>query len=93
MAVALTACSTTPTPVVPRPAEMPALPAPLNQRAQSLPPLVATDLHGHIREGARSDRIYNDLRDRHNAVLTAWDCVRAALLDGGDAKACFGGSQ
>lgn len=88
-ALVLTACATSPVPVVPKPVEMPALPAPLNQRAQPLPPLTSTDLHGHMREGVQSDRLYNDLRDRHNAVLQAWSCVREALLDRKDGRECF----
>lgn len=93
LSATLAACGTSPVPVVPRPAEMPALPASLNQRAHDLPPVVATDLHGMIRESVQTDRTYNDLRDRHNAVLDAWTCVAGALNKGADALECFRGSQ
>ena len=94
LALTLSACGTTKViPVAPTPVQMPALPASLNQRAQDLPPVVATDLHGLIREGAQTDRTYNDLRDRHNAVLQAWDCVRGALLGGDTGLKCFRGSE
>lgn len=89
LTVALTGCITKPVPVTPTPVQMPALPAPLAQRAEPLPPATATDLHGLIRESLDTDRRYNEVRDRHNAVLTAWDCVRAAMNTGSDATACF----
>lgn len=88
VALTLSACGTTKT-VVPTPVEMPALPAPLNQRAEPLPPLVATDLHGMIRESIATDRAYNEVRDRLNAVITAYECVRTAMLDGNDGRECF----
>ena len=93
LTLTLTACAPTVVPVVPTPVEMPALPSPLNQRAQPLPPIVATDLHGLIREGAQTDRAYNDIRDRYNATIDAWNCVRTALNKSEDAKRCFTGAQ
>lgn len=94
VALTLSACGTTKViPVAPTPVQMPALPAPLNQRATDLPPVTSTDLHGMIRESVQTDRAYNALRDKHNAVLTAWDCVARALNTGADAVACFRGSE
>lgn len=89
VALTLSACAHKPVAVTPTPVQMPALPAPLNQRAQPLPPLVATDLHGMIRESISTDRAYNELRDLHNATLDAWTCVRTALNEQTDATACF----
>ncbi|MFZ4165282.1 hypothetical protein [Brevundimonas sp. NPDC058933] len=89
VALTLSGCITKPVPVTPTPVQMPALPAPLNQRAQDLPPLVATDLHGMIRESMATDRAYNEVRDRLNTVLDVYDCVRTAMNSGSDAKACF----
>lgn len=88
-ALTLAACGTTRVPVAPTPVQMPALPAPLNTRAEPLPPPVATDLHGIIREGAETDRRYNEVRDRLNAVITAYECVRTAMLNGNDGRECF----
>lgn len=93
VALTLSACATKPVPVVPEPVQMPSLPAPLNQPAQPLPTITATDLHGLIRDGLQTDRLYNDLRDRYNAVIQAWDCVRAALNQSEDASRCFTGAQ
>ncbi|GAA0767020.1 hypothetical protein GCM10009434_05000 [Brevundimonas olei] len=89
MVLALSACATKPVPVVPKPVEMPALPAALAQKAEPLPALRATDLNGHLLEGADSDRRYNEVRDRHNALIDLYECVRLALLDGTDALRCL----
>jgi hypothetical protein len=87
----LSACSTVkPVAVVPQTVQMPVLPAPLNQKADPLPPITGNDLHSLIRDGLSTDRAYNDLRARQAAVVDAWECVRVALKDGTDATKCFG---
>ena len=87
-AISLTACTKTVS-VEPVPVAMPSLPAPLNETAKPLPPITGTDLHSLLRDGIAADRAYNELRDRHNAIIQAWECVRLSLRDGTDTDQCF----
>lgn len=89
MTLALTACATAPTPVVPTPVQIPALPASLAQRAEPLPPITGNDLHSLIRDGLQTDRLYGDLRLRHNATVAAYECVRRAINLQTDPSVCF----
>lgn len=59
-----------------QPIELPALPPILSSEAPRLSPLIATDLHGHMREGVQSDRQYNDLRHRYDWLVRAYECLR-----------------
>lgn len=73
--------------------QMPKLPDTLNQRAKRLPDITDGTVGGLTREGVATDQAYNDLSHRHNAVLTAWECVRLAI-NARDTKAlskCFEG--
>lgn len=89
LALTLSGCAPKVVAITPDPVAMPALPAPLSGRAEPLPPIVGNDLKTVLRDGVASDRAYNDLRYRYNAVLDAWECVRSALSDGHDAGECL----
>lgn len=73
----LSACARTVYVEVPaEPVELPALPPILSSEAPRLSPLIAHDLHGHMREGIASDRQYNDLRHRYDWLVKAYECLR-----------------
>jgi hypothetical protein len=59
--------------------QVPELPDALSQRATRLPDLVDGTLKGTQRDGANTDSLYNDLAFRHNALITAYGCVRTAV--------------
>ena len=86
---ALSACAATPDTGLAKPPAMPALPPELNQRAERLPDITDPSLGGLVIDGAETDRKYNDLAHRHNAVLKAWECIRRALAERSEAATCF----
>lgn len=71
--------------------QMPDLPDSLKARATRLPDLTDGTIKGVQRDGADVDSRYNDLANRHNAVVTAWGCVRTAVNDRDSSKLkdCF----
>lgn len=89
VALALTGCGQKIVAVTPTPPAMPILPAKLAEEAKPLPPITGNDLHTLLRDGVAADRAYNDLRDRHNATVRAWECVRLALRDSKPVADCL----
>lgn len=71
------------------PPKVPALPANLAKKAGSLPPLTDPTVAGVQKDGAATDRLYNDVAIQLNNVIDAWSCVMDALNNEKDAKACF----
>lgn len=93
IAALLLASCAKPIPVTPDPVAMPVLPEYLAAPADPLPPIEGDDLDALIRDGIATDLAYSELRSRHNAVTTAWECVRVALRDSTDATRCFDGGR
>lgn len=90
IALALGACTQSPRADLGEapPAAMPELPEAFAKRAERLPPLSDPTLGGVHRDGAETDRAYNRLAYRYNALLDAWECVRLALKERKPVEAC-----
>ncbi|GGD64744.1 hypothetical protein GRI62_11790 [Erythrobacter arachoides] len=81
LALALSACATTPAPDLGEaaPVSLPDLPANLDQPAQPLPPSRATTLAELVEEGINDDARYNSLRTRYDALLGLYKCAKEAI--------------
>lgn len=66
--------------------QVPALPNAFREPVAKLPPLRDGTLKGVMRDGAKTDSLYNDLRSRYGALAKFYDCVREAV-NGGNADA------
>lgn len=73
--------------------QVPPLPDKLNRRAVRLPDITDGTPGGLTRDGVSTDKKYNDLAYRHNAVLTVYECVRLAVnaRDASALKKCLEG--
>jgi hypothetical protein len=69
--------------------KVPALPDALARKAGALPPLTDPSVAGQQKDAADTDRRYNDVAHQLNNVIDAWFCVKDALNEEKDAKACF----
>ncbi len=80
-AILLSGCATTKDPNLElgRSIQVPELPSSLNQRANRLPPLRSGSMAAIQRDGVATDRAYNDLAHRYNAIIDLWACVRQAV--------------
>lgn len=64
---------------------VPGLPEALREEAPKLAPMVDGTIKGVMRDGAKTDSLYNDLRTRYNALVRFYDCVRDAVNESSSA--------
>jgi len=79
--LSLSACATTPDLGEAKPVSVPALPPTLAERAKALPPLTDKSVKGQLEDAIATDRAYNDLAHRYNALVDLYECVRSAIND------------
>lgn len=73
-----------------RPVAVPALPDDLAEPAKKLPPITSPRMSDQLEDAIETDRAYNALAHRYNALLSVYGCVREALNDQKDAADCLG---
>lgn len=97
MASVLAGCQTTNAPDLGEasPARLPELPETLSKPAAPLPPSTAETLSEAIVEGMETDRAYNRLATRFNALLRTYNCMASALErdDDDGLDECLEGSE
>lgn len=74
-----------------KPVQLPPLPENLSKKAEPLPPITDPTMGGLVRDGVKTDRMYNDVATRLNAVIDVYQCVRKAVNDKKDPESCFKG--
>jgi hypothetical protein len=87
LCILLAGCTTTTG--LAKPAEMPALPVSLAQKARRLPPVTDPTLTGQTLSAVDTDRLYNGVAERYNILIDAWECVRLALRDKQEMTTCL----
>lgn len=71
------------------PVNIPALSENLTRRATRLPDITDTTMGGREMAGVQSDKQYNDLAFRYNAILDIYQCVRLTINNNKDPKTCL----
>ena len=71
------------------PAEMPALPNAMSQKAKRLPPITDPTMGGQVISGVETDRAYNRVAEQLNAIIDAWECVRIGMNEKKEIKSCL----
>lgn len=71
------------------PVRVPELPAEFKVKAEQLPELTDRTLGGQVNAGIESDRAYNSLGFKYNALIDLYHCVQISMNEKKDPELCL----